>query len=87
MNNPMMAMIQMAMSGMRPAQFLRQMAAQNPMAAQAMNLIQGKTPEQLREIAENMAKQRGTTVEEIARQYGLPINQTMQVQQANNENK
>lgn len=87
MNNPMMAMVQMAMSGMHPAQFLQQMAAQNPMAAQAINLIQGKTQEQLREIAENMAKQRGTTVEEIARQYGLPINQTMQGQQANNESK
>lgn len=78
MNNPMMAMMQAAMGGMRPAQFLQQMAAQNPMAAQAMNLIQGKSPEQLREIADNMAKQRGTTVDEIARQYGIPMNQTAQ---------
>ena len=74
MNNPMMAIMQAAMGGMRPAQFLQQMAMQNPMAAQAINLIQGKSPEQLREIADNMAKQRGTTVEEIARQYGLPMN-------------
>ena len=78
MNNPMMAMVQMAMNGMSPAQFLQQMAARNPMAAQAMNIIQGKTPEQLHEIADNMAKQRGTTVEEIARQYGIPIGQTNQ---------
>ena len=78
MNNPMMAMMQAAMGGMRPAQFLQQMAAQNPMAAQAMNLIQGKSPEQLREIADNMAKQRGTTVDEITRQYGIPMNQTAQ---------
>lgn len=74
MNNPMMAIMQAAMGGMRPAQFLQQMATQNPMASQAMNLIQGKTPEQLHEIANNMAKQRGTTVEEIARQYGIPLN-------------
>lgn len=74
MNNPMMAMMQVAMSGMRPAQFLQQMAMQNPMAAQAMNIIRGKSPEQLREIADNMAKQRGTTVEDIARQYGIPMN-------------
>lgn len=74
MNNPMMAIMQAAMGGMRPAQFLQQMAMQNPMATQAMNIIQGKSPEQLREIADNMAKQRGTTVEEIARQYGLPMN-------------
>ena len=70
MNDPI---LQAAMGGMRPAQFLQQMAGQNPIAAQAMNLIQGKTPEQLYQTADNMAKQRGTTVEEIARQYGIPI--------------
>ena len=70
MNDPI---LQAAMGGMSPMQFLQQMAGQNPMAAQAMNLIQGKTPEQLYQTADNMAKQRGTTVEEIARQYGIPI--------------
>lgn len=75
MNNPTMAMIQAAMSGMHPAQYLQNMAGRNPMVTQAMNLIQGKTPEQLQQIADNMAKQRGTTVDEIARQYGIPIPQ------------
>lgn len=78
MNNPTMAMLQMAMSGISPIQYLQQRMGQNPQIAQAMNLIQGKTPEQLHQIADNMAKQRGTTVEEIARQYGLPMNQTTQ---------
>ena len=74
-NNPM---LQMMMSGMSPMQYLQRMASGNPMIAQAASLIQGKTPEQLHQIADNMAKQRGTTVEEIARQYGLPINQNLQ---------
>lgn len=74
MNNPVMSMVQMAMGGMTPMQYLQQRMGQNPQIAQAMNLIQGKTPEQLHQIADNMAKQRGTTVEEIARQYGLPMN-------------
>lgn len=78
MSNPMMSMIQMAMGGMSPMQYLQQRMGQNPQIAQAMNLIQGKTPEQLHQIADNMAKQRGTTVEEIARQYGLPIDQNLQ---------
>lgn len=73
-NNPMMTMMQASMSGMTPMQYLQQRMGQNPQIAQAMNLIQGKTPEQLHQIADNMAKQRGTTVEEIARQYGLPMN-------------
>lgn len=71
MNNPM---IQAAMSGASAMQFLQKMAGQNPMVSQAMNLIQGKNTEQLQQIAENMARQRGTTIEEIARQYGLPMN-------------
>ena len=79
MNNHMMAMVQMAMGGMSPMQYLQQRMGQNPQIAQAMNLIHGKTPEQLHQIAENMAKQRGTTVEEIARKYGIPLdNQTSQ---------
>lgn len=71
MNNPV---LQAAMSGMRPVRFLQQMTGRDPMIAQARSLIQGKTPEQLHQIADNMAKQRGTTVEEIARQYGIPLN-------------
>ena len=71
MNNPM---IQAAMSGASAMQFLQKMAGQNPMVSQAMSLIQGKNTEQLQQIAENMARQRGTTIEEIARQYGLPMN-------------
>lgn len=71
MNNPV---LQAAMSGARPVQFLQQMTGRDPVIAQARSLIQGKTPEQLYQIADNMAKQRGTTVEEIARQYGLPMN-------------
>ena len=69
MNDPMMAMLQMARNGGNPMQMLQQ----NPQAAQAMRLIQGKNPQQLRQTAENMAKQRGTSVEEIARQLGLPM--------------
>ena len=71
MNNPM---IQAAMNGVPAMQFLQKMAGQNPMVSQAMSLIQGKNTEQLQQIAENMARQRGTTIEEIARQYGLPMN-------------
>ena len=39
MSNPMMSMIQMAMGGMSPMQYLQQRMGQNPQIAQAMNLI------------------------------------------------
>ncbi len=73
MNNPMMAMLQMARNGGNPMQMLQQMAGQNPQAAQAMRLIQGKNPQQLRQIAENMAKERGISIDDLARQLGVTI--------------
>lgn len=73
MNNPMMAMLQMARNGGNPMQMLQQMAGQNPQAAQAMRLIQGKKPQQLRQIAENMAKERGVDLNQMAHQMGITL--------------
>lgn len=73
MNNPM-NMIQLV-SAMRksnnPMQLLQQMAGNNPQAAQALQIIQGKSPEQLKQIATNMTKERGTSVDEVLRRLGL----------------
>ena len=73
MNNPMMVMLQMMRAGRNPMQLLQQMAGQNPQAAQAMRLIQGKNPQQLQQIAENMAKERGISIDDLARQLGVSI--------------
>ena len=73
MNNPMMAMLQMARNGGNPMQMLQQMAGQNPQAAQAMRLIQGKNPQQLRQIAENMAKERCVDLNQMAHQMGITL--------------
>lgn len=54
-------------------QMLQQMAGQNPQAAQAMRLIQGKNPQQLRQIAENMAKERGVDLNQMAHQMGITL--------------
>ena len=72
-NNPMMALMNAMRTGGNPMAIIQQMAAQNPQVAQAMKLMQGKTPQQLRQTAENMAKERGISVEEIARQLGIPM--------------
>jgi transposase-like protein len=45
----------------------------NPQVRQVMQMMNGKTPEQLRQMANNMAAERGTTVEDIARQLGIQI--------------
>ena len=64
-------LISIARSGGNPMGMIQQMAQSNPQMAQAMQFIQGKSPQQLQQIATNMAKERGTTVEQIARQMGL----------------
>jgi transposase len=72
-----MQMIFQAMQGgMNPMQMIQQQAAQNPQLQQLMQICQGKTPEQLRQVAENMCRERGTTYDEVAKnfaqQMGIP---------------
>lgn len=70
--NPMAMLMQMARtrSG-NPAPLLEQLARQNPALRQAMDMTRGKTPQEVRQIADNMARQRGTTVEDILRRMGF----------------
>ena len=74
MNNPMgmiMQLANMARGGQNPMGMLQQMAANNPQAQAAMNIVGGKNPQQLYQIASNMAKERGCSAEDLARQLGL----------------
>lgn len=73
MNNPLMQMVGLLQSGGNPMQMLQQMAMQNPQAAQAMKMIRGKSPQELRQMAENMARERGTTLDAVAQSLGLTI--------------
>ena len=70
--NPMAMLMQMARarSG-NPAPLLEQLARQNPAMRQAMDMTRGKSPQEVRQIADNMARQRGTTVEDILRRMGF----------------
>lgn len=73
MNNPLTQMISLLQAGRNPAAVLQLLAQNNPQARQVMQMLNGKSPTQLREIAQNMAAERGTTVEDIARQLGIQI--------------
>ena len=64
-------MMQAAQSGMSPQQFFQQYAG-NPEVAQIAKIAQGKSREQLMQTASNMAKERGTSLETIAQQMGIP---------------
>lgn len=71
--NPMLQMVGMLRSGKDPRQFLMQMAQNNPQVRQVMQMMNGKSPEELRKMADNIAAERGTTVEDVARQLGIMI--------------
>ena len=70
--NPMMLM-QMLQGGGNPQQLMQMLLSQNPQAAQLMRSLQDKPQSELRQMAENAAKARGTTLEALAKQYGLPL--------------
>lgn len=67
-------MMQAAQRGITPQQFFQQNAG-NPAVAQIANIAKGKNAEQLMQTASNMAQQRGTTLDAVAQQLGIPFNQ------------
>lgn len=71
MNTMAMLMQMMRTRNGNPAPLLEQLARQNPAIRQAMDMTRGKSPQEIRQIADNMARQRGTTVEDILRRMGF----------------
>ena len=73
MNNLVNSLLRNMQGGMNPNALLIQMARSDPRAAQALQMLQGKSQDQLRTMAENMARERGTSVEQIARSLGINL--------------
>lgn len=71
MNNPVIALVNAAKNGGNPMQMIQQMAGQDPQMRQFMQMVNGKNPQQLRKMAENMARERGTNVEAVIKQLGF----------------
>ena len=73
MNNPLLFLVQAMQSGQNPQNLLVNMAKQDARVRQALEMTRGKTPHQMRQIAENMARERGLDLNDVARQLGLTI--------------
>lgn len=71
--NPFMMAMQMAQAGKNPMGMLQSIMGGNPQMAQAMKLIQGKNAQELRTTAENMAKERGIDLGQLAQSMGLTL--------------
>ena len=60
-------------NGMNPNRLAMQLAQRNPAVHQAMQAINGKTPEQVRDMAQQMAAQRGIDLDQLTRQLGIKL--------------
>lgn len=57
--------------GGSPIQMMQQMAGSSPQISQALQIINGKNPQQLQQIAMNMARERGIDINQLAQGLGL----------------
>ena len=72
MNSPLQ-LIQMIQRGGNPQQLVMQAAQNNPILRQAMQAVNGRTPEQVRDMAYQMARQQGVDLNQMARQLGIRL--------------
>ena len=63
-NNPMMQMLQMRM---------QQMVSSNPQARQAMQMTQGKSPQEQQQMFLNMCKEHNIDPRQFAGQFGINL--------------
>lgn len=71
MNNPVLALVQAMQQGRNPMALMQSMAQQNPQVAQALQMMHGKSPQQLQSMAQNMARERGVDLNQMLRQMGI----------------
>ena len=72
MLNPMQ-LIQMIQGGGNPMQMLAQASQQNPMVGQVLRMTNGRTPGEMRNMAQEMARQRGVDLNQLAESMGLKL--------------
>ncbi len=73
--NPVLSLLSAMKNGGNPMALLQNMSRTNPQVAQVMNMVKGKSPAELESFARNVAKERGTTIEQVAQSLGIQIPQ------------
>ena len=69
----MRSIMQAVQNGVNPNQLAQQLIQQNPAVHQAAQMMNGKTPDQIRDMAYGMARQRGVDINKLARQMGVKL--------------
>lgn len=69
--NPVMMLVQAMNGGGNPMAVIQQMARNDSQIAQAYQMMAGKSPQQLQQMAQNMANERGIDLNMMMRQLGI----------------
>lgn len=70
--NPMQ-IIQAVQRGANPNQLTMQLAQSSPEIRQAMQLVSGKTPDQIQSMVYQRAREMGVDLNQLAQQWGVQL--------------
>ena len=73
MSNMMQIVTSQLRRGMNPNAILSQMAQRDPRVAQVMQITRGKSNAEMRQYAENLARERGVDLDTFVRSMGITI--------------
>lgn len=73
MINPMQVITSQLRRGMSPNAIMSQMAQRDPRVAQIMQITRTKSNAEMRQYAENIAKERGIDLDSFVRSMGITI--------------
>ena len=65
--------MQMAQRGVDPKKLAQQLMQQNPAVQQAAQMMRGKSPEQIKQMAYNRAAQMGVDLNQMAKDMGIKL--------------
>lgn len=70
MNNPMQ-LFQMLRGAQNPMQMMMSMFGSNPQFNQVMQIVQGKSPQELEQYVRNAYQSNGQDINQVLKQFGL----------------
>ena len=71
MNNPVIALVQAMQRGQNPINLMQQFAGNDPRMGQFMQMIQGKTPQEIRSVTQNVASELHVDLNQMLRDLGI----------------
>ena len=74
--NPMMQAMQMMHNMQNPQQMMQGMLQNNPLFLRAQQMAQGKSEQELEQVARNLCQQRGVDFEAMKQQFQGMMNNT-----------